>query len=404
MNYNYLLTTQEIRDTIPIVTCKVCKLPLIKPVVCPKCCYFTCFSCLDLAVGCCKLIDANPRELIDEDGTGPIHPMLSRLEVFCENKNFGCEWAGIRGLHSVHLSICKMKSKKCDFCDTKVLESEIYSHIAECKDVENWKKNIKDEKSQAYFNFLENRIRSLEKSHQVSPIEEPLQVAKSGPEYSRAGILKYLDIDFCDSIRLRLGSMIYFTEQEATEFIKTIPDNEKTLLTPIFKHYKSEYFNKIYGGEQKDSVVEYYIYKLIKPFIYFRRFEYVLLSASILLKGNLECDPYSKCCDIMDAIDYFVSRMVDDFAPLTKNGDTFKFFYPTFNEKFFEFLKSRSSMDIFCSYVNNNDCIIYATKQAECGHIRLRIYEGWVLDDRTITLCKTTGKPPILIKSGRSGF
>lgn len=111
--------------------CRVCDRPLIYPVFCTRCEFYTCKWCLT-SNSCC-----NTEIVFTEvpiNGRGLLSQVLSEMQISCPvNYANGCKWIGVRAELTNHYETCIKSYHKCDFgCELKTMSDDI-SHLDLCE-------------------------------------------------------------------------------------------------------------------------------------------------------------------------------------------------------------------------------------------------------------------------------
>lgn len=127
-SFTKLNYTTENNSTV--IACRRCAQPLLYPVLCTRCEYYTCKSCL-IDKSCCSGVITMSDVAIN--GQGQLSQALSELQVYCPvNGENGCDWTGPRSILIDHCESCQLR-KKCIFgCNILVMPDDI-DHLDSCK-------------------------------------------------------------------------------------------------------------------------------------------------------------------------------------------------------------------------------------------------------------------------------
>lgn len=138
------------------IKCQICWQPLLYPVLCTKCEFYTCKACLKND-SCCGIKSAT--DDIPINGRGQIQYKLDRLVVYCPtNSENGCHWFGSRGELINHCMDCEKEYAQCVFgCGQIVSETDI-DHLDLCEKFFTDDSDAKLNLSKRYFKAKINEI------------------------------------------------------------------------------------------------------------------------------------------------------------------------------------------------------------------------------------------------------
>ncbi len=145
MNLDFCYTTELdiIRTNYPMIICKFCQMPLVRPVLCTNCHDYMCQLCPSLCASnrCCDtnfIINLNNADN-SFNGKGAIVKTLELLEIFCAvNRENGCKWIGRRGEYLDHYHECTNNYKLCVFGCGAFVSNDNVEHLNHCNAYDNW--------------------------------------------------------------------------------------------------------------------------------------------------------------------------------------------------------------------------------------------------------------------------
>ncbi len=268
IDLKYTQSIKTIKEKYTNIICKQCDKPLIKPVFCENCCYFSCELCLTNAV-CCengKVIYLNNDSI---NGKGPIAKTLEELEIYCPvNRLCGCEWIGIRRDYFDHYNECHKKYQLCKFgCGIK-FDVDNCEHYDVCEFADKWLTDNNNRYSELNNLKRENKFRSIKEKIGT------LQMNKTELDYIKNQIMTIQNIlieqkkEICDLKNIFLNytqsnseTIIFLKESMLnTKVDKCMDELHKTTSNLSVMNQCEIFFDKIKPKEPFELITESQIY------------------------------------------------------------------------------------------------------------------------------------------------
>lgn len=169
-------TEQFVEPPLDIFICKIC-LDVYDKCVKTKCGHRFCLQCLkdcifssDNCPICRQKLDVNQCKM-DET----VNEFVQGFNVFCINKEKGCDWKGELRDHNIHTKACEFQEVECRnvWCNSKTYLKDREEHEEECK---------KKHKSEC----IQERIKEREEFKFINNFENTLSFKrfKSDPQFS----------------------------------------------------------------------------------------------------------------------------------------------------------------------------------------------------------------------------
>lgn len=124
-NLKYIST-----EISPAVICRRCNKPLLYPILCTKCEFYTCKWCLN-ASSCCDT--TTTCDVLEMNGRGQLQVCLDALQVYCPlNNSNGCRWNGSRAELIRHYDQCINTKIDCVFGCGDMVSIDDVDHLESC--------------------------------------------------------------------------------------------------------------------------------------------------------------------------------------------------------------------------------------------------------------------------------